>query len=83
GDTLPVKAGRYARDFAPIDENCGCYACRHFSRAYIRHLMNVGEILGVRLLTIHNLHYYLNLARTIRAALDDGSFSELRARFRA
>ena len=83
GDTLPVKAGRYARDFSPIDENCGCYACRHFSRAYIRHLMNVGEILGVRLLTLHNLHYYLNLARRIREALDDGTFAEFRARFRA
>ena len=83
GDTLPVKAGRYARDFSPIDGTCSCYACRNFSRAYIRHLMNVGEILGVRLLTIHNLHYYLNLARTIREALDRGTFAELRARFRA
>ena len=83
GDTLPVKAGRYAHDFSPIDENCNCYACRHFSRAYIRHLMNVGEILGVRLLTIHNLHYYLNLARTIREALENGTFAELRARFQA
>ena len=83
GDTLPVKAGRYARDFSPIDENCDCYACRHFSRAYIRHLMNVGEILGVRLLTLHNLHYYLNLARQIREALDNGTFAELRARFQA
>ena len=83
GDTLPIKAGRYARDFSPIDENCDCYACRHFTRAYIRHLMNVGEILGVRLLTLHNLHYYLNLMRQIREALDNGSFAELRARFQA
>ena len=80
---MPIKAGRYAHDFSPIDENCSCYACRHFSRAYIRHLMNVGEILGVRLLTIHNLHYYLNLARTIREALENGIFAELRARFQA
>ena len=83
GDTLPVKAGRYARDFSPLDENCDCYACRHFTRAYIRHLMNVGEILGVRLLTLHNLHYYLNLARRIREALENGTFAELRARFQA
>ena len=83
GETLPIKAGRYAHDFSPIDENCGCYACRNFSRAYIRHLMNVGEILGVRLLTLHNLHYYLNLAKTIRDALDAGTFAELRARFQA
>ncbi len=83
GETLPVKAGRFARDFSPIDENCSCYACRNFTRAYIRHLLNVGEILGIRLLTLHNLHYYLKLARDIRAALEDGSFSALRERFQA
>jgi len=83
GDTLSIKAARYARDFSPLDENCGCYACKHFTRAYIRHLMNVGEILGIRLLTLHNLHYYLDLIRKIREALDDGTFAELRARFQA
>lgn len=81
GETLPVKAGRFARDFSPLDPDCTCYACRNFSRAYIRHLMNVGEILGIRLLTLHNLHYYLNLAARIRQAIADGTFAELRAEF--
>ncbi len=81
GATLPVKAGRFAKDFTPIDPECGCYACRNFTRAYIRHLFNVGEILGVRLVTIHNLHYFLTLMRRIRTAIEVGSFEELRARF--
>ncbi|MEG2076259.1 MAG: tRNA guanosine(34) transglycosylase Tgt, partial [Victivallaceae bacterium] len=51
GGTMPVKAGRYAKDFRPIDENCDCYVCKNFSRAYIRHLFNVGEVLAVRLVT--------------------------------
>ncbi|MCQ2378259.1 MAG: tRNA guanosine(34) transglycosylase Tgt [Victivallaceae bacterium] len=83
GSTLAVKAGRYAKDFSPIDPGCDCYACRNFTRAYIRHLMNVGEILGIRLLTLHNLHYYLQLAKKIRDSIADGSFSELREKFAA
>ena len=81
GSTLPIKAGRYARDFAPIDEQCDCYACRNFTRAYIRHLMNVGEILGIRLVTLHNVHYFINLMRRIRFAIENGTFSSLRAEF--
>ncbi len=83
GETLPIKAGRFAQDFSPLDPECDCYACTHFSRAYIRHLLNVGEILGIRLLTLHNLHYYLNLASRIRQALAEGTFDQLRARFAA
>ena len=83
GSTLPVKAGRFAADFTPIDPECDCYACRNFTRAYIRHLMNVGEILGIRLLTLHNLHYYIHLAAKIRQSLADGTFADLRARFAA
>ncbi len=83
GEVLHIKAGRYARDFDPIEPGCECPACRGFSRAYIRHLLNVGEILGLRLLTLHNLHYYLNLARRIRQALDTGTFADLRAQFSA
>ena len=79
--TIPVKAGRYAEDFTPIDPNCECYACRNFTRAYIRHLFNVGEILGVRLVTLHNIHYFLTLMRRIRAAIENGTFSELRREF--
>lgn len=81
GALLPVKAGRFAKDFTPIDENCSCYACRNFTRAYIRHLLNVNEILGMQLVTVHNLHYYLNLAERIRVSLEKGTFSELRAEF--
>ena len=82
GETLSIKAGKYAKDFSPIDPECSCYACRNFSRAYIRHLMNVGEILGMQLLSIHNLHYYLNLAKQIRDALDAGTFAEFRDSWR-
>ena len=81
GGTIPVKAGRYADDFTPIDPECSCYACRNFTRAYIRHLFNVGEILGVRLVTLHNLHYFLNLMRRIRASIENGMFEELRKEF--
>ena len=81
GGTIPVKAGRYADDFTPIDPECSCYACRNFTRAYLRHLFNVGEILGVRLVTLHNLHYFLNLMRRIRASIENGTFEELRKEF--
>lgn len=82
GETIPVKAGRYAEDFTPVDPECDCYCCRNFTKAYIRHLMNVQEITGLRLLTIHNLHYYLNLMQQVRDSLENGTFEELRARFR-
>ena len=81
GETIPVRAGRYAQDFTPLEEGCGCYACRNFTKAYIRHLMNVGEILGIRLVTIHNIHYFMRLMRNIREAIDRGTFAEFRARF--
>lgn len=81
GETIPVKAGRYKEDFSPVDSNCDCYCCKNFSRAYIRHLLNVGEITGVRLLSIHNLHYFINLMKQVRKSIEDGTFSELRERF--
>ena len=81
GETISLKAAKYAKDFTPIEENCSCYACRNFTRAYIRHLLNVGEILGMRLLTLHNLHYYLNLTARIRTALENGTFAQLREQF--
>ena len=73
--TIPVKAGRYKNDFTPIDPTCECYACRHFSKAYIRHLLNVNEILGSRLMTVHNLHTYIELMRRIRGHLEVGTFA--------
>ena len=82
GETIPIKAGRYARDFTPIDPECSCYACRNFTKAYIRHLFNVGEILGVRLVTLHNLHYFLHLMERIRTAIENDTFEALRQEFR-
>ncbi len=81
GETIPVKAGRFKDDFSPVDEECECYVCKNFTKAYIRHLLSVGEILGLRLLTIHNLYYYLNLMKEIRQAIKDKTFNKLRERF--
>lgn len=80
---FPVKAGAYREDFGPVEEGCSCYACSHFSRAYIRHLLNVDEILGIRLLTIHNLHRYKEWMTEIRSAIKEGSFSSYRKEFLA
>ncbi|WP_395823688.1 tRNA guanosine(34) transglycosylase Tgt [Collimonas sp.] len=80
---LKIKNARYKEDTQPLDETCGCYACRHFSRAYLHHLHRTGEILGARLNTIHNLHYYLDLMKNIRAALDAGQFTAFVAQFHA
>ncbi len=77
----PVKAGEYKDDLRPVEEGCGCYCCSRFSRSYVRHLMNVGEILGVRLLTIHNIHRFMEFMREIQRALETGSFEEFRAAF--
>ncbi|MBN2301696.1 MAG: tRNA guanosine(34) transglycosylase Tgt [Lentisphaerae bacterium] len=79
----PVKAGEYKYDTRPIEEGCDCYACSNFSRAYIRHLLNVGEILGVRLLTIHNLSRYMNIMQDIRSSLENGTFAELRETYQS
>ncbi len=78
-----LRAGAYKSDWGPVEEGCGCYACKNFSRAYIRHLLNQDEILGVRLLTIHNLHCYLEFLRQIRAAIEAGTFEEIRQFYRA
>lgn len=77
----PVKAGEYRYDTRPIEEGCGCYACGNFSRAYIRHLLNVKEILGVRLLTTHNIYRYMEFMREIRDAVEHGVLSELRSKY--
>jgi queuine tRNA-ribosyltransferase len=77
----PVKAGEYRRDTRPVEPGCACYTCRHFSRAYVRHLLNVNEIMGVRLLTLHNLHRYLELMRAIRQSLRENRFSSFKESF--
>ena len=79
--TLNIKAGYYKQDFGPIDDTCNCFACKTFSRAYLRHLFNVEEILALRMLSVHNCHCYLNLMRDIRFHLQQGTFAEFRREF--
>ncbi|MDF1554201.1 MAG: tRNA guanosine(34) transglycosylase Tgt, partial [Deferrisomatales bacterium] len=78
-----IKHARFERDPRPLDETCGCYTCRNYSRAYLRHLYKSREILGSRLNTLHNLYYYQELMRRIRDALDAGCFGAFLAEFRA
>jgi queuine tRNA-ribosyltransferase len=75
----PVKAGLYKADTRPVEEGCGCYTCRMFSRAYVRHLLNVNEILGVRLLTVHNLFVYMEFMREVHRAIEEDRYESLRA----
>ena len=74
----PVKNGEYKDDSRPVEEGCACYACRLFTRAYVRHLLNVNEILGVRLLTIHNLFRYMEFMRAVQRSIEGGTFAALR-----
>ena len=78
---LVVRNAEYARDFSPLDPDCGCYACRNYTRAYIRHLIKANEILGVRLTTIHNLYFILKLMHNIRVAIVEGRFSDFKKEF--
>lgn len=78
---LHVSASRHRAENGPIEEGCCCYACQNFSRAYIRHLFNAEEILGLRLVSLHNLHFYLQLMREVRKALREGFFPEFRKNF--
>jgi queuine tRNA-ribosyltransferase len=71
---LNLRNARYARDPAPIEEGCDCPACTRFSRAYVRHLVNQNELLGLRLLSLHNLRFLLELARRAREAIERGAF---------
>lgn len=76
-----IKNRVYAEDTGPLDPLCGCYTCRHYSRAYLRHLFRCNEILGARLNTMHNLYFYLNLMREMREAIAEGSFERFREDF--
>ncbi|MBW7995884.1 MAG: tRNA guanosine(34) transglycosylase Tgt [Candidatus Glassbacteria bacterium] len=73
---VAVKNSSYAADFGPLDGECNCYACRNFTRAYIRHLINTGEILGIRLTSHHNVHFITALMRQMREAIFDGTFDQ-------
>ncbi len=81
--SISIKGGGYKADFRPIEEGCDCFACRNFSRAYLRHLLNVGEILGLRMLSVHNTRMYLRVMEDIRAAIAAGTFTEFRRDFAA
>ena len=79
--TLNLKNAEFARDKRPVEESCTCPACRDFSRGYIRHLIKAEEILGLRLITLHNLHFYLNLMNRARAEIKRGTFDQFRKAF--
>ncbi|NNJ98551.1 MAG: tRNA guanosine(34) transglycosylase Tgt [Gammaproteobacteria bacterium] len=80
---LRIRNSRYQDDTGPVDANCRCYTCRHYSRSYLRHLDKCGEILGSRLNTIHNLHYYQDLMRDLRAAIEAQRFDAFADEFYA
>jgi queuine tRNA-ribosyltransferase len=79
--TVNLKNAEFALDKRPIEENCACHACREFSRGYIRHLIKAQEILGLRLVTLHNLHFYLNLMKQVRSMIETGTFDQFRKAF--
>jgi len=79
--TISVKGGFNKADYRPIEEDCDCFACRRFSRAYLRHLLNVNEILGLRMVSVHNSHMYLRLMADMRAHIAAGTFAEFRRDF--
>ena len=78
---LNIRNARFADDPTPVDEACRCYTCRHFSRAYLRHLVSTGEMLGATLGSMHNLFFYLDMMETMRKAIEFGSFEEFRQNF--
>jgi queuine tRNA-ribosyltransferase len=80
---LRLRNARFRDDEQPPDPSCECHTCRHFSRAYLHHLDRCGEMLGPMLASLHNLHYYLNLMREARAAIEAASFDDFAQRFAA
>ncbi len=80
---LNIKNARFERDFSPLDPECDCYACRHYSRAYIRHMFKAGEMMAAMLLTEHNLHFLITMMKNIRQAIEDERFLEYKKEFYA
>lgn len=78
---LNIRNGKYKDDFSIVDENCSCMLCQNHTRAYLRHLLNVNEIYGLRLASLHNVTYYLNLMKEMRTRINDGSFSPWAKRY--
>ena len=81
--TLNIRNAKHAKDTGPVEPGCECYTCQNFSRAYLRHLDRCNEMLGPRLATVHNLHYYLRLMERMRSAIEQGQFSDFREAFYA
>lgn len=78
---IVVRNAIYKEDFTPLDDECDCYCCKHFTKAYLRHLINTNEILGARLLSLHNLRFLLKLMENIRTAIKEDRFLEFREQF--
>jgi len=78
---IVIKNARYAEDLLPPDPECTCYTCRHHSRAYLRHLFMSNEIGAATLNSLHNLHFYLDIMRRVRAAIETGNFERFREEF--
>ena len=76
-----VRTAANAKVLSPIEEGCGCYACRNHTRSYIRHLLNTDEILGLKLVSLHNIYFYQSLMKKMRQAIRDGEFAKFRADF--
>ena len=80
---IKIRNARFREDDAPIDPACDCYTCKHYSRGYLRHLDACGEMLGARLNTIHNLHFYQQLMTRIRTLIGEGRFADFARKFPA
>ena len=78
---LNIRNEKYKEDFTPIEDTCDCYACRHYTKAYIRHLMVCEETFGARLLSIHNLRFLIKLVEDIRENIEKDTFSEFKEQF--
>ncbi|MCL2256467.1 MAG: tRNA guanosine(34) transglycosylase Tgt [Firmicutes bacterium] len=79
---LTIRNAEFKNDHTPVDEKCDCYACKSYSKSYIRHLLNVDEILGARLLSIHNIHYLINLTKRVKTAILNNSLRDFYVEFR-
>jgi len=78
---LTIRNAPFAEDFKPLDPECNCYACKNFSRAYLRHLFNTDEILGLRLVSLHNVNFFLGIMRKIREAIKQDRFQGFKKEF--
>lgn len=76
-----VRNGMYKEDFTPLDSECNCYTCRNYTKAYLRHLINADEILGARLLSIHNIHFLTNLMEQIKQAIREDRLLDFKDEF--